>query len=85
MFARINEIGVVVEFPVFEGMLRKRFPGVSMPAKISVAPAGYVKVIDAAFPQHDPETETVVEDGIKKMGDEYIRSWKVIPVEKAAE
>lgn len=69
------ENGIVVEYPVYEGDIRLRFPQTSFTVPF-VPPDGFVAVIDQPPPQVD-YTQNVV-DGIPDFIDgQWVRQWVV--------
>lgn len=73
--------GAVVEYPVYEGEIKQRFPSTSFPLPF-LPPDGYVLVHDAPAPQagHEEdfaEVTPVLIDGT------WTRAWEVTPAEPA--
>lgn len=87
LFAKINSVGVVTEFPIYEQQVRAAFPRTSFPAVMKGAPSGYALVQDTPMPAYDPMTHEVVDGGAVKEGSVYKRVWNVVALseEKIAE
>ena len=78
LFAKVDQNGAVVEFPVYEQDVRKAFPHTSLPSPIKIAPEGYVIVEETPAPAFDAKTQKVVDGGAKKEGTSYVRVWNVV-------
>ena len=75
MYARV-ENDAVVEYPVYQGEIKKRFPNTSFTIPF-VPPEGYVTVVDAPTPQVD-HTKDIVEDTPQKIDGTWTRVWSVV-------
>lgn len=80
MYAKIQN-NTVVEYPIVN--LRQAFPNVSFPADIldRHLPDGVVRVHNAAYPQHNPATEKVVQRPLLELvGDQWQTAFDVVPL-----
>ena len=73
-YARIENDNVV-EYPLYEGDIRLRYPNVSFPPEF-VAPDGYVVVHPSDYPEVD-YTQNVVEGQPVKRGSTWVQNWVV--------
>ena len=78
LFAKINEAGAVVEFPIYEHQLRRAFPNISFPAVMVVPPAGYVAVQDTPQPVINQAIQKIEDGGAAKIGVDYKRVWNIV-------
>ena len=74
-YARI-ENGNVVEYPIYEGEIKLRYPNISFPTPF-LAPAGYTKVIDTPRPLAD-HTKNVIEGELINSNDTWKRTWIIV-------
>lgn len=75
MYARV-ENNVVVEYPVYQGEIQKRFPNTSFTIPF-VPPEGYVTVVSSEYPQVD-HTKDVVEDTPQNIDGTWTQVWSVV-------
>lgn len=80
LFAKVNSVGVITEFPIYEQQVRAAFPRTSFPAKMTGAPSGYAIVQDTPVPEYDSMTQEIVDGGAVKEGSVYKRVWNVVPL-----
>ena len=66
----------IVEYPIYEGDLRVKYPNVSFPSPFQ-PPAGYVFVEDAPFPEVD-YTKNVLEGAPTKQSGQWVKTWIVV-------
>jgi hypothetical protein len=81
MFYARLENGIPVEYPIYEGEVRLRFPNVSFPDNFD-APEGYVKIVSTTAPENLPyhyiDNEVpVFQDG------QWVQQWKQVPFSDA--
>lgn len=85
MFARINESGVVVEYPVYAGAIRNAHPNVSFPQSMpaaSIAEYGYVPVTSAPMPT--PARLQKVEERLPVLhSGQWTQVWAVVDMSPA--
>lgn len=78
LFAKVDQNGAVLEFPVYEQDIRKAFPRISMPSPLTIPPAGYAPVIESAAPAYDAKTQKLADGGAVKQGTDFVRVWNVV-------
>lgn len=66
----------IVEYPVFEGDIRLRYPNVSFPAEFC-PPEGYVFVAQTLMPPIEYD-KNCIEGSPEKQGDSWVSTWEVV-------
>lgn len=75
IYARTKN-GSIIEYPVYEGEIKLRYPNTSFPVPF-IAPTEYAKVIDTPRPIVD-YTKNVIEGPPVKNNDTWKRSWTIV-------